>query len=177
MYKRQVVERVPLVMNPGEHNASYLKTKERKLGHLLTGPGALVGWHASDGPRRRRDLELLQQLEQLSSGFGLQIEAEDHHRVLAVLGQPALCLRLKALDGSDIKAGSLQLLRHLAARIDTGSLQLLLGPDLQRSEHPPADLEPTCCTLETLRDGDEVSSPTIDQGPEVAPLWSLTRWN
>ena len=176
-YGLVVVERVPLVMNPGEHNASYLKTKERKLGHLLTGPGALVGWHASDGPRRRRDLELLQQLQQLASGFGLQIEAEDHHRVLAVLGQPALCLRLKALDGIDIQTGSLQLLRHLAARIDTGSLQLLLGPDLQRSEHPPADLEPTSCTLETLRMGDDDALSTNAQGPEETPLWSLTRWS
>lgn len=175
-YGLVVVDRVPLVMNPGEHNASYLKTKERKLGHLLNGQGALVGWHASNGPQRRRDLELLQQLEQLADGFGLAIEVEDHHRVRAVLSQPALCLRLMAKDDGDVTAGSMRLLRHLAARIDTASLQLLLGPDLQRSEHPPAELEPNCCNLKELRNGANDSIPFVTTGPGDSP-WSLTHWS
>ena len=175
-YGLVVVDRVPLVMNPGEHNASYLKTKERKLGHLLNGHGALVGWHASNGPQRRRDLELLQQLEQLADGFGLEIEVEDHHRVRAVLSQPALCLRLMATDGGDVTSGAMRLLRHLAARIDTCSLQLLLGPDLQRSEHPPANLEPSRCNLKELRDGAVESIPLVSTGPGDSP-WSLTHWS
>ena len=38
-YGLEVVDRVPLVMDPGQHNADYLRTKARKLGHLLHGPG------------------------------------------------------------------------------------------------------------------------------------------
>ena len=34
-YGLQVVERCPLVINPGEHNADYLSTKAKKLGHLM----------------------------------------------------------------------------------------------------------------------------------------------
>jgi 3,4-dihydroxy 2-butanone 4-phosphate synthase/GTP cyclohydrolase II len=34
-YGLQVVERIPVEMNPGEKNLSYLKTKKKKLGHLL----------------------------------------------------------------------------------------------------------------------------------------------
>jgi len=34
-YGLKIVERVPIVMAPGEHNWSYLNTKKAKLGHLL----------------------------------------------------------------------------------------------------------------------------------------------
>ncbi len=34
-YGMKIVERVPIQMEPGEHNAGYLQTKRRKLGHLL----------------------------------------------------------------------------------------------------------------------------------------------
>ncbi len=34
-YGLEVVERCPLVINPGEHNADYLITKAKKLGHLM----------------------------------------------------------------------------------------------------------------------------------------------
>jgi 3,4-dihydroxy 2-butanone 4-phosphate synthase/GTP cyclohydrolase II len=34
----QIVERVPLVIEPTPHNARYLDTKRRKLGHMLDAP-------------------------------------------------------------------------------------------------------------------------------------------
>ena len=34
-YGLKIVERVPIVMAPGEHNRDYLDTKKKKLGHLL----------------------------------------------------------------------------------------------------------------------------------------------
>ncbi len=34
-YGLQVVERIPVEMKPGEKNRAYLKTKKKKLGHLL----------------------------------------------------------------------------------------------------------------------------------------------
>lgn len=39
-YGLQVEDRVPLVIEAGEHNAGYLQTKQDKLGHLLEAPGA-----------------------------------------------------------------------------------------------------------------------------------------
>jgi 3,4-dihydroxy 2-butanone 4-phosphate synthase/GTP cyclohydrolase II len=36
-YGLRIVERVPIQMEPGEHNADYLRTKRDKLGHLLHG--------------------------------------------------------------------------------------------------------------------------------------------
>ena len=37
-YGLEIVEQVPLVIPPGEHNARYLSTKEEKMGHIFS-PG------------------------------------------------------------------------------------------------------------------------------------------
>ena len=34
-YGIEVVERVPIIMEPGEDNERYLSTKHKKLGHLM----------------------------------------------------------------------------------------------------------------------------------------------
>ena len=34
-YDLEIVERVPIEINPNEHNEKYLKTKRDKLGHLI----------------------------------------------------------------------------------------------------------------------------------------------
>ena len=175
-YGLEVVDRVPLVMDPGQHNAEYLSTKQRKLGHLLTGPGALLGWHGHNGSSQRQALELEKELEQLAPQLGLELEVEDHHRVLAVLEQPALCLRLKASDGTDVGAGAQALLQHLARRSATSSLQLLLGPDLQRSEHPPADLEASQRALLDLKGESTTLAPIRSGGSEADP-WTLVHWS
>jgi 3,4-dihydroxy 2-butanone 4-phosphate synthase/GTP cyclohydrolase II len=54
-YGLQVVDRVPLVMEPGKHNASYLHTKRIKLGHLNNGDIEANTNHELS--RRRRDSE------------------------------------------------------------------------------------------------------------------------
>jgi len=53
-YGLQVEDRVPLVMDPGVHNAGYLQTKQDKLGHLMggaatpsNGPAAVLAWQGS----------------------------------------------------------------------------------------------------------------------------------
>ena len=37
-YGLRIVERLPIQVSPGEHNAGYLKAKRDKLGHLLDDP-------------------------------------------------------------------------------------------------------------------------------------------
>ena len=40
-YGLKIVERVPIVIPPQEHDRRYLETKKNKMGHLLDGPGGL----------------------------------------------------------------------------------------------------------------------------------------
>ena len=42
-YGLEIVEQVPLVIPPGEHNAGYLATKEQKMGHVFSTDGGSGG--------------------------------------------------------------------------------------------------------------------------------------
>lgn len=144
-YGLQVEDRVPLVMDAGSHNAAYLQTKRIKLGHLMGdgpscpigGPTAVLAWHGQ--PLASDQLEQLQRwaLEQ-----GLQVELEEHPRLLALLDQPQLAVLLSGLDdaGSGVGAVAAALIL-MGGWPQTKRLSLLLAPDGQRSSHPSADLE------------------------------------
>jgi 3,4-dihydroxy 2-butanone 4-phosphate synthase / GTP cyclohydrolase II len=93
-YGLEVVDRVPLVMDPGVHNAAYLAVKRSKLGHLmgegptcpLGGPSVVLAWHGeADDPLLA---ERLQALQQWARQRGLQLEPDHQARLLALLNQP-----------------------------------------------------------------------------------------
>ncbi|MEB3233986.1 MAG: bifunctional 3,4-dihydroxy-2-butanone-4-phosphate synthase/GTP cyclohydrolase II, partial [Cyanobacteriota bacterium] len=99
-YGLQVEDRVPLVMDPGDHNAAYLAAKRTKLGHLMgQGPScpvggatAVVAWH---GQLDSADAGTLQQhVGELASAAGLRAEAEEDPRLLALLNQPQVAMVL-----------------------------------------------------------------------------------
>ena len=50
-YGLQVEERVPLVMDPGAHNADYLTAKREKLGHLFESESPCCLLYTSPSPR------------------------------------------------------------------------------------------------------------------------------
>lgn len=148
-YGLQVEDRVPLVMDAGSHNAAYLQTKRIKLGHLMGdgpscpigGPTAVLAWHgqalASDH---------LEQLQRWALEQGLQVELEEHPRLLALLDQPQLAVLLSGLDDASAEAGAgvgavAAALILMGGWPQTKRLSLLLAPDGQRSSHPSADLE------------------------------------
>ena len=144
-YGLQVEDRVPLVMDAGSHNAAYLQTKRIKLGHLMGdgpscpigGPTAVLAWHgqvANSGQLEQLQLWALKQ--------GLQVEREEHPRLLALLDQPQLAVLLGGLDhaASGVRAVAAALVL-MGDWPKTERLSLLLAPDGQRSSHPSADLE------------------------------------
>jgi 3,4-dihydroxy 2-butanone 4-phosphate synthase/GTP cyclohydrolase II len=53
-YGLQVVERVPLVIPPTSTNRGYLKTKQRKLGHLIPPPAPSARRASPSGAAGRR---------------------------------------------------------------------------------------------------------------------------
>ena len=144
-YGLQVEDRVPLVMDAGSHNAAYLQTKRIKLGHLMGdgpscpigGPTAVLAWHGQVATSGQ-----LEQLQLWALKQGLQVEREEHPRLLALLNQPQLAVLLSGLDhaGSGVGAVAAALVL-MGGWPKTERLSLLLAPDGQRSSHPSADLE------------------------------------
>jgi 3,4-dihydroxy 2-butanone 4-phosphate synthase/GTP cyclohydrolase II len=144
-YGLQVEDRVPLVMDAGSHNAAYLQTKRIKLGHLMGegpscpigGPTAVLAWHGTPAG------DELDTLGSWAISQGLQVEREDHPRLLALLNQPQLAVVLGGLDQASGGVGALgAALALMAGWPQTSRLSLLLAPDTQRSSHPSANLEP-----------------------------------
>lgn len=147
-YGLQVEDRVPLVMDAGSHNAAYLQTKRIKLGHLMGdgpscpigGPTAVLAWHGQVAASGQQ--EQLEQLQLWALEQGLQVEREEHPRLLALLDQPQLAVLLSGLDhaGSGVGAVAAALVL-MGGWPKSERLSLLLAPDGQRSSHPSADLE------------------------------------
>ena len=147
-YGLQVEDRVPLVMDAGSHNAAYLQTKRIKLGHLMGdgpscpigGPTAVLAWHGQVAASGQ--LEQLEQLQLWALKQGLQVEREEHPRLLALLDQPKLAVLLGGLDHASSGVGAVAAALVLMGDWpQTERLSLLLAPDGQRSSHPSADLE------------------------------------
>lgn len=144
-YGLQVEDRVPLVMDAGSHNAAYLQTKRIKLGHLMGdgpscpigGPTAVLAWHGQALANGQ-----LEQLQRWALKQGLQVEREEHPRLLALLDQPQLAVLLGGLDHAASGVGAVAAALVLMGDWpQTERLSLLLAPDGQRSSHPSADLE------------------------------------
>ncbi|MCP9815429.1 bifunctional 3,4-dihydroxy-2-butanone-4-phosphate synthase RibB/GTP cyclohydrolase II RibA [Synechococcus sp. GreenBA-s] len=161
-YGLQVEDRVPLVMDPGFHNADYLQTKQDKLGHLMEtpsrngpghgaapvltappscrlGPAAVLAWQwGGEGELEPTELTAhWQELRGWAADQGLDLELEEHPRVLALLDQPSLAV---LLTGSS-ESGLAEALHRLATWPTTASVSLLLAPDSQRTTHPSNTLE------------------------------------
>ncbi|MFM7651952.1 MAG: bifunctional 3,4-dihydroxy-2-butanone-4-phosphate synthase/GTP cyclohydrolase II [Vulcanococcus sp.] len=149
-YGLQVEDRVPLVMDPSQHNAGYLQTKQTKLGHLMepaagnTGPAAVLAWkrqRSENGTENNAHgtalSAQLQELRQWAEEHGLQLEREEHSRVLALLDQPDLAVVVAGGDAGRLDQG----LRRMAHWQATQSVSLLLAADAQRSNHPSNTLE------------------------------------
>ena len=151
-YGLQVEDRVPLIMDPGDHNAAYLAAKRAKLGHLMdkgpscavSGPIAVVAWHGQ--LESGSVLELREGLEALAAAAGLEAQAEEDPRLLALLNSPQLALQLRpgqGRTGADALAADalLRCLARLAAAPETRSVALLTSRDPQSLNHPRASQE------------------------------------
>jgi len=180
-YGLQVEDRVPLVMDPGTHNAAYLAAKRTKLGHLMGqgpscpvgGPTALLAWHGQLQGLEGSDLE--ERVIALALKAGLQCQVEDDPRLLALLNRPQVALLLSQASSSTqhdtfagLGPGLQRCLEALAEPSGSRCVSLLLSPDPQRLGHPTATLEPERRPLTELR----------HPGPQVLPLspGSLVQW-
>jgi 3,4-dihydroxy 2-butanone 4-phosphate synthase/GTP cyclohydrolase II len=160
-YGLSIEDRVPLVMDAGEHNAAYLRAKRIKLGHLMeTGPTclltpmAVVGWQMS-GPEDSLSRIRPQDVLPLGEAQGLLVEHEEDARLRALLNQPHALVRVSsAIDGQPLPGEAFQeFLERLARRDTITSVALLLAPEGQKGALPPNDLTVEHRPLAELRTG------------------------
>ena len=167
-YGLQIEDRVPLVMDPGDHNAAYLAAKRTKLGHLmgegpscpLGGPSIVLAWHGETDEQALA--ERLNCLQDWGLSQGLRLERESQVRLLALLNQPQLAVlvtpsrnpsRLETSAADPDTKPTLMLLRQMAAWQGCEQVSFLLAPDVQQSVHPSAQLEPQELPLDDLITG------------------------
>ena len=174
-YGLQVEDRVPLVMDAGSHNAAYLQTKRIKLGHLMGdgpscpigGPTAVLAWHGQVATSGQ-----LEQLQLWALKQGLQVEREEHPRLLALLDQPQLAVLLGCPDGRLLSAADLAAsLQQLMQQEGSQRLSLLLAPDAQRLTHPSATLEPEFRDLKDLNPGENESCSLLSVQAGAFVVW------
>ena len=100
-YGIEVVNRVPLVICPGDHNAEYLKVKRTKLGHLLdtqsdfnvnTNPFIAIFF---DGNYKSIDLvSIKDELNKFCKINDIKVQPESNPRLLALWNRPKLVWRI-----------------------------------------------------------------------------------
>jgi 3,4-dihydroxy 2-butanone 4-phosphate synthase/GTP cyclohydrolase II len=174
-YGLQVEDRVPLVMDPGDHNAAYLEAKRLKLGHLMGddthGLTAVLAWQ---GPGETRVLaERLEALRLWALERGLLLEREDHPRLLALLDQPRLGLVLAGVQDRPLTAADLAAtLQQLALWQGVQAVSLLLAPDAQRVNHPSASLEPESRSIGELGGREQTTCPRLELQSGAFLVWS-----
>ncbi len=171
-YGLQVVDRVPLVMDPGIHNAAYLRVKCTKLGHLMDveshGLTAVLGWQGPEDPLLGANR--LENLRDWARRKGLLLEREEDPRLLALLHGPGLALLLAAHQSRQLSAADLAgPLMEMARWQGTTGVNLLLAPDAQRKGHPSINLEPERRPLADL-----VPLPAGVEAGDGEPAMTLT---
>ncbi|NDC14608.1 MAG: bifunctional 3,4-dihydroxy-2-butanone-4-phosphate synthase RibB/GTP cyclohydrolase II RibA [Synechococcaceae bacterium WB9_2_170] len=175
-YGLQVEERVPLVMDAGQHNAAYLQAKRTKLGHLMDGPKAVLAWQrVEQAPEETWLADALQhheQLEELAQSLGLSLEREEHPRLLALLNQPDLAVLVGPGDGELLQPKVIgQLLAAMGRWQGTGQVSVLLAPDGQRTSHPSVGLEPQERQLTELQRGEPTGTGLQPLEPGAFLIW------
>ena len=153
-YGLQVVERVPLVMDPGDHNAEYLAAKRDKLGHLIETdtPCVVLAFNVETAPESWPDLR--QRVEALAAAQGISLEALHEPRLLALWDRPQFVWKLLP-EGTDPTS----LLKEMAELSGIQSIGLLQVPSERMALHPPQTLEREERKLNELRSGSRVVQP------------------
>jgi 3,4-dihydroxy 2-butanone 4-phosphate synthase/GTP cyclohydrolase II len=182
-YGLTVEDRVPLVMDPGTHNAAYLQTKQDKLGHLMgpkpgtEGDGgahgltAVLSW--SGEASAQAVAERIEELRAWAQRRELLLEQENHPRLLALLDQPRIALLLTASTETEELSAPLlaEALQTMVSWPGCEGISLLLAPDSHRVEHPSEDLSAEHRPLLDLNTAAGAHCPRLSLRPGAFISW------
>ena len=159
-YGLKVEERVPLVMDAGDHNAEYLATKRDKLGHLMADQGPCTVLALAVDAAIDQWPQIRRRAESAASDHGFQLEAVQTPRLLALWERPQFVWTLR--PGQE---DPLPLLRVMAQWPETRRLGLLKAATDRMALHPPLTLERTELDLSDLLeeqgDGPQPAEPSL----------------
>ncbi|MBW4634997.1 MAG: bifunctional 3,4-dihydroxy-2-butanone-4-phosphate synthase RibB/GTP cyclohydrolase II RibA [Iphinoe sp. HA4291-MV1] len=95
-YKLEVVDRVPLLIEANDYNSYYLRTKAKKLGHMLLQTYLLtvaINWQ--DDPKAVTErYERLEKLRHLAKTHDLLLQEEARPLAIALFDKPSLIIHL-----------------------------------------------------------------------------------
>ncbi len=133
-YGLEVVSRIPLIINPSNHNADYLATKRDKMGHLIHKQSSddivTLAWDC--GEELSANLpDLLGKAEKSASELGLSLQPEQTPRLLALWERPQF---VWTLAGNPSAINSF--LKTLASWSETKRLGLLKTEKAEQRLHP-----------------------------------------
>ena len=182
-YGLEVVDRVPLVIDPGDHNADYLAAKRDKLGHLIQEGVAIppsvtstetpihapsqtvISW---DGDCNIDQLPLIRsRSESAASSLQISLRASSSPRLLALWERPAFAWSIVDQPTGAGTASYLTRLRALletmASWSETQRIGLYTAASKEQLNHPPQTAERIERSLETLRKGEMQEQNQLDQ--------------
>ncbi|MFL0773935.1 MAG: bifunctional 3,4-dihydroxy-2-butanone-4-phosphate synthase/GTP cyclohydrolase II, partial [Prochlorococcus sp.] len=189
-YGLEVVDRIPLVICPGDHNAGYLAVKRDKLGHLIDSDPqqkphpddqayVVVAW---DGETSAEDLpDLRSKAEAWASSHALNLSPEQSPRLLALWERPLFAWHVSARDESDSSGVSVlnqelmeHLLREIVAWPGTRRVGLLRTDHPEKALHPSQMLNREERPLSHLRNAEQTA---LLQGWEAEEAGILILWS
>ena len=149
-YGLNVEERVPLVMDPGSHNADYLAAKRDKLGHLIATdtPCTVIALAIQEGLKSLPAIR--SSVETLASEKGITIRALHEPRLLALWDRPQFVWKV-----DPVSEHTSALLRALAEMPSCRRIGLLQVPSERMALHPPQTLERIERSLSELQSNNE----------------------
>lgn len=184
-YGLEVVERVPLVIEPGAHNADYLAVKRDKLGHWIHEASTVICW---DGTLPADALpQPLAMASEAAAIEGLVLVPVQSPRLLALWERPQFAWRLgdataepagegETSDAEPLDRRLTRLLSAMASWPITRRIGIYHTSRPDQLNHPPQTLEREERQLEELR----TSSPERN-GASPLPLCSndvaLIQWS
>jgi 3,4-dihydroxy 2-butanone 4-phosphate synthase/GTP cyclohydrolase II len=191
-YGLEVVDRVPLVIDPGDHNADYLAAKRDKLGHLFQeatanpsepiseatpSPGlskTVISW---DGHCDIDQLPLIRsRSEAAANALQIGLKATSSPRLLALWERPPFAWTIvdQPTGSESGEAAYLTrmraLLETMASWPETRRIGLYTAASIDQLNHPPQTTERLERSLEALRERGMDEQNQLDQ--PVLLQWS-----
>ncbi len=148
-YGIEVVDRVPLVICPGDHNAEYLNVKRTKLGHLLddnennTSQIPFIAIFI-DGDYKTKDLVIVKnQINEFCGKQNIKINLESSPRLLAIWNRPKLVWRIlhrndrQSIDINNEEIKKIEeLITTLSLLRDSSKVGLIVSKNIEQAIHP-----------------------------------------